>query len=118
MAKIVKNTDLTKLEGDPGERAGVTELTENFEFRAWLGQTRGAGGVEMRARSLPRSNLGTAVATLPLTLSGCVAAGVLAVIVGAPVWVSCCGLLAPAAIYFGLRRLGVRPRRPTRRHRT
>jgi hypothetical protein len=54
---------------------------------------------------------------LPPTLAGCLVAAVLAVVVGAPVWVSCCGLLAPAGIYFGFRWIGVRPpRRHAARH--
>jgi hypothetical protein len=117
MAKIAKNTDLTKLEGDPTARAEVDELTESFEFRAWLEPTRSAGGIQMAARTHPRSNLGTAMAILPPTLAGCLVAAVLAVVVGAPVWVSCCGLLAPAGIYFGFRWIGVRPpRRHAARH--
>ena len=103
MAKIAKSTDLTKLEGDPTARADVDHLPiESFQLRAWLGRKRGAGGVELTTRTSPRSALGTAIATVPLTIGGCASAVVLAEI-GAPVWAASGGVLVPAGIFFGLR---------------
>jgi hypothetical protein len=34
MTKIVKSTDLTKIEGDPGHRANVDLPLENVDFQA------------------------------------------------------------------------------------
>ena len=109
MAEIAKSTDLTKLEGDPGTRADVGNIPiEGFEFRGWVKQHRAEAGVELRTRTLARSTLGTAIATVLLVMGGCTAAGVLAAI-GAPVWVACCGLLVPASFFLCLR--GTRGRR-------
>ncbi|HUY50648.1 MAG TPA: hypothetical protein VMV92_33905 [Streptosporangiaceae bacterium] len=45
MAKIAKNTDLTKLEGDPSAKADVDHLPiESFQLRAWLGRARVLAG--------------------------------------------------------------------------
>jgi hypothetical protein len=118
MPKIVKNTDLTKLEGDPGPRADIDGLTESFRFHAWLGQTRGVGGgVRMETRTHARSSLGSAAAAVALAIGGCVVAVVLWVI-GAPVWAACCGLLAPAGMFQTLRLAGGRqqPRSPYHRN--
>ncbi len=109
MAKIAKSTDLTKLEGDPGARADVDHIPlEGFEFRGWVKRRRVEAGIELRTRTIPRSALGTAIATVVLVLGGCIATGVLAA-VGAPVWAACCGLLVvPASLFFGLRWIGGR----------
>ena len=108
MAEIAKSTDLTKLEGDPGARADVGHIPiEGFEFRGWVKQQRAEAGVELRTRTFPRSTLGNAIATVLLVMGGCTATGVLAAI-GAPVWVACCGLLAPASFFLCLRGTGGR----------
>ena len=59
------------------------------------------------AGAIPGQNLGTAVATIALTLAGCLCTGVLAV-VGAPRWEAIIGLLVPAFIFFILRRTACR----------
>jgi hypothetical protein len=117
MAKIAKNTDLTKLEGDPGSRAdvaGLDEGLEDFQLRFRLAHAHGASG-ELIARAGSGSSLGTAVAVLLLTLSGCTAAIVVALIVKAPAWAACAALLVPPATYTAIRRTTT-PRNPGPRH--
>ena len=110
MPKIAKNTDLTKLEGDPGSRAQVGGLPEKFSVRVRAGKRK----AKLTARTLPRSPLGTAIATVPVILCGCIVMAVLALVVRAPVWVSCCGLLVPVLFYLGLR--GLSHRAPDQDH--
>jgi hypothetical protein len=113
MAEIAKNTDLTKLEGNPSADVDADHLPiETLQVRAWLG--RGGDGLfELATRTDPRSALGTALAVLPPAIAGCLLAAPL-VVLGAPVWVVCCVLLVPSALWELRRRTGMLRRQPRR----
>jgi hypothetical protein len=102
MSEILRKTDLTKLEGDPGARATWRHRQERcrFEFRAptWL------GGFTMKldARTDKGSHLSTAITTVLLAIVGCAAMGV-SILAGAPAWLVFVSFLAPAAIFLTIR---------------
>lgn len=102
MSDILRKTDLTKLEGDPGARATWHHRQERcrFEFRApaWL------GGFTMKldTRTDKGSHLATAITTVILAIAGCAAMGV-SILAGAHGWLIFASFLVPTAIFLVIR---------------
>ena len=102
MSDILRKTDLTKLEGDPGARATWHHRQERcrFEFRApaWL------GGFIMKldTRTDKGSHLATAITTVILAIAGCAAMGV-SILAGAHGWLIFASFLVPTAIFLVIR---------------
>lgn len=100
MGKIVKSSDLTKLEGDPGDRSELA--FELCEVGVTLPKVIGGGQVKITTRT-QRGGLIMicSIATLLLVVSGCLVAAV-AVAAGAAGWLAAiAGLVTPPA-YFTL----------------
>jgi hypothetical protein len=96
MGRIVRNTDLTKLEGDPTPQAEVDVPipgAEEFEMQVM--------GVKLRGRTLPGSALSCALISVLLSVGGFACAGLL-ILIGLPRWTAPFGLFTPAALYFVL----------------
>ena len=102
MSKIARETDLTKLEGDPTARATLRLQRERcrleFTMPAWLG----GATVKMDTQTLAGSPLAAAVTTMLLIAAGCLAMGIAAA-VSAPVWATITALFLPAAIFTVIR---------------
>jgi hypothetical protein len=112
MADTSRVTDLTELEGDPSPRAEAEPLIfERIEIRGGFGLGPGANSIEVKASTVPRSDLAMAIVTAILILMGCAVTGVTAA-ASAPMPLSCAGLLTPTAVYLCLRWIACRmPRR-------
>jgi hypothetical protein len=109
MAEIAKETDLTKLEGDPTPRAHVRLQLEKFEVEVKLPGWLGGGYVKVSSETRSGSLLATAIVTLVLMVAGGVPAAIVFG-VGGPAWaVIVAGLCLPSAICMLLLRVGGGP---------
>lgn len=93
MGEIIRHTDLAQTE-EPGPRADVDLPLEDFEFEAQLPLAR----FRAKTRTVQRSQLGAAMATVSLVVAGCATAGTVAAI-GAPIWLAVGSLLLPFVFY-------------------
>ena len=101
MGKIVKSSDLTKLEGDPGPRAEVSRKRERVKVRLTLPTWAGGSKLEITTRTRSGLVMLCSIATLLLVVSGCVAGGAV-IAAGTPAWAAvAAGLVIPPA-YFTL----------------
>jgi hypothetical protein len=97
MGKIIRATDLTKIEGDPTSRSLVdVPLAETEELRLEAGWLR----LRLWGRTPTGSPLSRALTAVLLGAGGSVS-GSLIVLVGLPHWTAATGLLVPV-LYFAL----------------
>jgi hypothetical protein len=101
MGDVVKSSDLTKLEGDPGARAEVAPVLEQCDVAITLPTLLGGGKVNISTRTRAAVVMIDSIATLLLVLSGSLVAGI-ALAAGGPTWLAlAAGAITPPA-YFAL----------------
>lgn len=103
MSKIAKETDLTKLEGDPTARANPSLRRERCRFTLTMPSWLGGSTLQLDTRTFAGSPLTAAITTALLIATGCLVMGVAAAI-GAPAWLVVGALFVPAALYVVIRR--------------
>jgi hypothetical protein len=112
MAEIIRDTDLSQLEGTPDpERASARFELENCDMEAHLPAWLGGAYIKVSSKTLAGSALAAAIATLLLILAGCLAAAV-PLAIDAPAWATvAAGLGLPSGIFL-LVRVSSRRERP------
>jgi len=99
MAEIAKDTDLSKLEGQPTERAVPQFQLESSGLEANLP----GASVKVTGNTFPDSPQAVANTTLRLVVAGCLGATI-PLAAGAPIWVTIAiGVCLPPALFMLVR---------------
>ena len=99
MGKIVKASDLTVTEADPGEQAVFEPVLEQCDVGLKLPTWLGGGEVNITTHTRAGAMVMGSITTLLLTFSGCLVAGI-ALAANSPDWLVLSAALIAPPVYF------------------